>query len=250
MSSRTLNEYRIFCQTENKFVTAWSSIKPTLCPNSNSDTIDNNSVTIIDSISSNDVNIIQSDPGLTSGTYRIEGFSITIPANSTLSKDMSWPFNIAVMTINLYNSTEHIGDKVWGLAAPNTTIGVLTQSVSQGDTVIHVSPSVFKFIKIGQLITITNGHQKLDMEQCVHIDSVNNTLTCEIPANAPIAQNAYIQFTAQTIKNVVFGNSQTISMANKHLGSTPIPKGIISRLFYTNTGNFDKTFTYSVEYLL
>ena len=212
MTSRTLNEYRIFCDTENKFVTTWSSIKPTLCPNNSTDTIDSNSITIIDSVSSNDVNIIQSAPGWTNNSHRIEGFRMSIPANSTASLDMSWPYNIGIISINLYINAENIGDQIHGLVAPNTTIGTITQSVSQGDTVIHVSPSVFNFLKVGNCVTITNGQQKLDMEQCIHLDPVNNFVTCEVPANAPIAQNAYVQFTIEGIKNLEIGNADTIIM--------------------------------------
>jgi hypothetical protein len=250
MSSRTLNQYRIFCITEDKFVTCWSDIKPTICPNNNLDSIDNNSVTIVDTISNNDVNIIQSPAGLTNDTYRMEGFKLSIPANNVGIKDMSWPFNVSILTINLYANIENTGDMICGFAAPNTTIGILTQNVSQGDCLIHVSSSVFGFIKTGHIVTITNGRQKINLEQCIHIDTLNNTITCEIPANAPISQGAYIQFSAQTIKNLEIGNADTISIANKHVSSSSIPKGVICRFIYTNRSNFSKDFSYSVEYLL
>ena len=54
----SLNKYRIFCITENTYVYKWSSTLSTLtCSNNNQHTIDTNTITIIDTIERNDVNI-------------------------------------------------------------------------------------------------------------------------------------------------------------------------------------------------
>jgi hypothetical protein len=250
MSTRTLNKYRLFCVTENKFVDTWNDIKPSVCPTDGMHTIDTNSITIIDSISSNDVNVVQSQPGSTGDNYRVEGFSITIPANSQVYKDMSWNYPIGVMTVNFCIGSDHIGDIIDGYIAPNTTIGVLTQSVTQGDSVINVSHSVFQYLNVGYILTLTNGHQKVDLGECIHLDVPNNTITCELPANSPIAAGAYVQMSIHNIKNFqICEPANVVSLATKHLVSTALPKGIIARLVYTNKSNIDKTFSYYTEFL-
>ena len=44
-----------------------------------------------------------------------------IPANSTVSQDNLWPFNIGILTINLYTNAINNGDQVNGFVANGAT---------------------------------------------------------------------------------------------------------------------------------
>lgn len=62
-----VNQYRLFCITENVNVTCWRSEAdgaPTVCPNNNTHTINTESICIIDSVKSNDVNIASTSSGV------------------------------------------------------------------------------------------------------------------------------------------------------------------------------------------
>ena len=50
-----VNRYRYYCQTESNYVYKWDTSKPTVCVNNISHTVDSDSVTIIDTITNNDV---------------------------------------------------------------------------------------------------------------------------------------------------------------------------------------------------
>lgn len=50
--SRTVKNYRCFCNTESAYVYTWSTTAPTTCPNNNTHTIDPNSIVVVDSVSS------------------------------------------------------------------------------------------------------------------------------------------------------------------------------------------------------
>lgn len=40
----TVNKYRIYCNTENAWVETWAESEPTVCPNNNGHSVNNNSV--------------------------------------------------------------------------------------------------------------------------------------------------------------------------------------------------------------
>ena len=52
-----VNYFRYYCNTESNYVYKWDIINPSKCPNNNSHTIDSNSITIIDTIKTNDVSL-------------------------------------------------------------------------------------------------------------------------------------------------------------------------------------------------
>lgn len=56
----SINKYRIFCITENQYVYRWNNSSILTCPNNNTHTINTNTITIIETISQNDVNVTNS----------------------------------------------------------------------------------------------------------------------------------------------------------------------------------------------
>ena len=223
---------------------------PNTCPHNSSDTIDTNGIVIIDSISSNDVNIVQSIPGFTGEFYRSQGFNLTIPANTILSKTFSWPFNITLLTFSMQLNTANQNDTVNLFVAPNTTIGSLTRNITQGDTTIYVSPTTISNIHLGHNVTVTNGNQKIEMGQCINIDTTNNILTCDTPANISIMSGAYVQSSRHVLQDFYINASNVIyTLANKTINGMSLPKNTNSTIFYTNTSNNSKNFTFSIEFL-
>lgn len=53
-----LHKYRIKCNTENSYVFKWDKNQPIVCPNNNTHTIDNTSIAIVDSISENELKVL------------------------------------------------------------------------------------------------------------------------------------------------------------------------------------------------
>ena len=250
MSSRTLNQYRLFCITENIHIDTWSESPPSICQHNNSDTIDTSSIVIIDSISSNDVNIVQSTPGFTGEFYRSQGFNLVIPPNTIASKVFSWPFNITLLTFSMQLNSANEGDTVNLFVAPNTTIGSITRNITQGDTVIYVSSTVLSNIHFGHNVTITNGNQKIEMGECINIDLVNGILTCDTPANISIMSGAYVQSSRHTLKDFYINSSNIIyTLANKTINGMSLPKNTNNTIYYNNTSNTSKNFAFSIEFL-
>ena len=147
-------------------------------------------------------------------------------------------------------NTKNIGDTINLYVAPNTNIGTITQNITQNDTLINVSESVLTNISVGHLITITNGNQKIEMGQCINIDTINNKITCDIPANISILSGAYVQSSRQVVKDFYINTSNLLhTLANKTISRLSLPKNTNSSISYINTSNVEKTFTFSIEFL-
>lgn len=248
MTSRIVNNYRLYCNTENKFVTVWSPNKPTVCPNNIQDQIDTTSITIIDSINSNAVNIIQYSDGI-QGLYRVQSRSMFIPARQTISEDVSYKIPISILSMSFTTTRQNTGDLINCYVSPNTTIGGITSNINNGDTVIHVSPTVVTNIKRGYQVTITDGITILNMGECISINSNNNTIICDVQANGNINAGAHLQITVHNIKDFMVGPPASTVFNNKTLQTTLVPANTVMRVVYQNNSNIDTTFFRCLEYL-
>jgi uncharacterized protein (DUF1499 family) len=248
MASRTINNYRLLCNTEDKQVYTWDVSPPICCPNNNTHLIDTNSITIVDNINSTAVNIIQNTDNV-GDNYRVESFPINVPAGQTVISNYKWPYNISVLTINWTSDITNIGDQLDCYVAPNTVIGAITSNINVGDTVFNVSPTVIKNLQIGYMVTIINGNSNIELGECVSINSVTNQIKCTQIPNAPMPVGSYVAMTIHNVKNVILSLPDQIRLANKHLQTTFLPAGIVVRIIYKNNSNTDKKFVPFVEYL-
>lgn len=246
--SRSINNYRFYCRTESAFVYDWNTITPTKCPNDTTHTIDPNSISIIDSITSNSVNIIQSSPSI-NDNYRVESIYISIKPNELYTSLFSWPFNVGILTVNWNSGENNRGDIVNCYISPNTTIGAITQDIHQGDTVIHVSPSVLTYISKGYNVNITDGIQNLNLEQCIDTNSIDNTITVQNQVSTSMKAGSAVQMTIHNIKNIILTEPSQMRLATKHLSSSFLPANTQIKFTYQNNSNTAKTFCVFYEYL-
>lgn len=245
--NKNLSKYSIKCVSENKIIYTWDETSPQVCPNNTNHLIDLSSIKIVDTIVQNAVTIIQSN-GQTGDNYRVESKKLTIPANSTVHEDYTWNYPIAVMTINWYANDTNLGDMINGYVAPHTTIGAITSNITAGDTLIHVSSTIFTYIKLGYEVNITNGVTNIIMGEVTAIDKVNNTLILSIAATQNINAPAYLQMTIHNIYKVNLVPGIT-NLASKHIESSFLPKNTIARLEYINNSDSEKTFTFWYEFM-
>jgi hypothetical protein len=248
MSNQTLYQYRFHCNSEESLVYVWSTQAPTVCPNNNTHHIDPSTISIVDTVASNNVSIVQTT-GDIQNNYCCESKKITIPANSTISTVYTWPIDIAILTVNWTSEEIHRGDIINGYIAKNTTIGVITNSVSQGDTVLHVSPTVLSYINRGYLINLTDGISSIDLGQCLEINKTANTITCEIPAITNMSQWSYVRMTIHNMRNMIIDSPGKCALATKHLQASSLSQNTSVEVVYSNNTNIEKSFVFYVEFM-
>jgi len=241
----TVNLYRFYCNTESSLVSDWGTEIPLVCPNNSTHTINSNSIAIINSISENQVQVIP-QTNLTGGQYRAESISFTIPANSTVSHNNSWPFNISVKTVSFNTIAEQQGDVINSLIAPNTVIGYNTTNVNIGNTIFNVNNTVINYSKIGYLLSIKNGTNTSVLGQVINISG--NSVTCETPSTFNFNAGSQIMLTINNIRNFVIGPPGPVHLEASGSTSAIIPAGTIVDAQYTNNQNVSTIFNWNYEY--
>lgn len=238
--SRSINQYRIHCVTENKDVYNWNN--NITCPNDHTHQIDINSVSIFDTISSDVVTINQSNP-IIPGNWRVENDSFTVLPGEIYTSLITFKYPTGALTLNWTSYDIHAGDIINGYVGENTTIGIITQSISPGDTIYNVSPSVLKHLNLGFLVNITNGTQNIQLGECIKLDTINNTITCSIPCNISLSSHSLVQMTIWIIRDIYITGKSKVSLGVKHLNSDFLPANIINKFTYQNNGSVSKTFS-------
>lgn len=246
--SRTVYNYRFYCRTESIFVYTWDTISPIKCPNDATHNIDTSSISIIDNINNNSVSIIQSSSAI-NDNYRVECKYISVQPNELYTSLLSWPFNIGILTVNWNSGEINRGDIVNCYIAPNTTIGVITKNATQGDTLLHVSESVLKYINKGYIVNITDKTKNINLGQCTEINNQENTIKCEIPVSTDFNIGSILQMTVHNIKNIILTEPSQIRLATKHLSSSLLLANIPIKFTYQNNQDIIKTFAVFYEYL-
>ena len=77
--SHIVNQYRLFCISDNKFEYTWNTEEPTLCPTDTSHTIDTSSITVVN-VLENETIKIREESIPTGGNFRCEQHSSAISA--------------------------------------------------------------------------------------------------------------------------------------------------------------------------
>jgi len=249
----TLFKYKIFCETENQYVYTWcdnTQSAPQSCPNNTSHTI-SNTMSISDKVVSNNVKIQSSI--LPNNNFMTESFRLSnILPNSTQSMSISYPFDISIITVTMsvINNNGETNDSIDTIIAPDTVIGVNTQTVNISDTVIHVSPTVIANVNVGHFLNITNGTNINNLGRIVSIDNVNSTVTIETMAANTFAPLSYIRLNVYKIKNLLLDSTGTTSLTGVPTLTSRLQSHLPIKLIYTNNSTiYTKSINLIIQYL-
>lgn len=226
MATKTWYKYRVFCSSENQYVykTQDTDTHLTSCPNNASHTIVANSSNKVDSISDNTVVISLENTGnKTGGAYTLHGRTFTAYANTTTVDAFIMPIPITVLSGLFSSRPELEGDVVSVHILPQnpSTVGAITQNVSDGVSTITVSSTVLYMIELTkvaqiQLLETSSGRTSNKLE----VRSVNftdNTITFKTPINTEngqplLASNTTLVKLDTNIIGIVLANYTTDSV--------------------------------------
>ena len=246
----TVIHYDLYCITEAQRVQTWGTVRPTVCPNNNTHTIDSSSITSLEQISQTDT-IVSAPKEGTKGFYRVQGFPMTITAGTGIvsTMDVSFPYITSVRSTDLIVTTDNLGDHIEVISAPDTVVGSITAAVSIGNTIINVSPSALQNINSGFLISLSDGVNTSKLGECISVNNVAGTITVEIPANQNYSAvtPTYVRLTVSRIKNMNLVSAGIISLGASELGGSSNPANNVNRVIYTNNSSIAKTFNICAE---
>jgi hypothetical protein len=251
--AQTTYERKIYCITEAKFVSkiSYDNAVITVCPNNSSHEV--NALSEVD-VCTNEIEsmyIKTEQPGQsTQGNYDTNTYAFTISANSTVTNDISWDYDISALSYQFYCQPNETGNSVvmWGIV--NSPIGYITASVAANATVIHVSSTVQTYINIGYYAILTDGTNTDELGRVIAKDSNAGTITVATPATHSFspATPTYVKMKVRRT-NLELTAGQTFTVGTDHIGGAFIPKGIIMRVVYTNVNNTEVRFRPTVNHM-
>lgn len=187
-----LYEHRIFCLTEDAWVYLWKgdTVLLTTCPNNPAHTVLAGSASIINQVSTGIVTI-NKQPGFAVGTHvALQTVTLDAPASGSAQATATWPVNIAIYRVRVGITTQCVGCKLTAQADPHTTVGLLQAPVSASATVLSVTPATQALLAVGLNITLAQlviPFTTQEVGRLLSMDTVNNTITVEIPTSTPFA---------------------------------------------------------------
>lgn len=244
--STEVNQYRIFCVTENDYVYTWGTSPPTTCPNNSAHTIDTNSITIVQTVSTQVVKAAEDSDGYFETGHIVMNIPSAAPGTVS-SHDVVWPMNAILWRTLITPTTDMIGDVVTVIASPETTIGVITSSVSSGNTIFSVNSTVTDNIQRGMSVTIDDGVNKENLGRCTAIDKINGTITVATAVTNSYAAGTPIKIGVYVLNGIYFNNTETIDIGLKGMKGKIIDSGVILRVYYTNNSGTSKTIYWRYE---
>lgn len=248
----TVNQYRIYCNTEAKNIYQWGQQPPTTCPNNTAHIVNLNSISITDE-QGPALFSIKEESTPTGGHYRTETETINAVAgpNVTTKLQYSWPFDISVLTIYLLPSAANAGDNLSITVAADTVYGILGNDVFAGTTVIPVSQSVIDYIAKGYYAALNDGTNADSLGRVISINAINNTITVETATIHSFSASTptQVQVSVKPVDNIELVSGLQYTVGMKKIGASFIPANTMVTVEYVNKTVVPKKLVLTYEYL-
>jgi hypothetical protein len=255
MSGLILNQWRIFCVTENLFVYGYlpSTQTCSVCFNNNTHTINPNSISIVSTVTENTTVVSTQTPGSgNNGNYRCHRKQLIVAAgpNVISTQSTSYDYTVGILAFNMDITPSNIGDSFEIYIMPKTPIGVLTAAAAVGSTVISLPPSVIIYLQIGYQLSFTSSTTGLYEEESeiIAMNTTNNTVTLKTGVITGFNVGDYVGFLVCKFKTYYMAVSGTNTIGN-YLRAAQFPTSTSVQIRYTNFSSNSKIFVYGCEYL-
>ncbi len=223
----------------------FSSLVPTVCPNNSVHEIESSSVKIAGSYS--DIAKVEE---YSDGYFETSHVVMNIPSGTPgdiTEHDVSWPMNFLLWKTLITPTSDMIGDLITVVASPETTVGVLTQTVNIGDSTFNVNSTVTDNTWRGFRIVLDDTVNKEVLNRCSAVDSVNGTISTTATTSQSFAAGSAVKIGVYVLKDINVTDTQTIEIGAKGIKGKTIPANMILRVYYTNNSGTSKVLKWRVE---
>lgn len=245
----SINNYRLFCVTENTYVTSWGIDEPTTCPNNTAHTIDPTATVITQTISENKRVIENGVPGSYQSTTVVMPIPVGTPGDIT-TLDITFPCDIYIWTCEFVSDSSMVGDEFTVIVAPNTVVGVLTAPATIGATTITVNNTIFGIdYGRGVDIAITDGVNTQEVGRITNLDETNLTIEFETPLNYNFGPMSQILLNVHLIRHQkIYVANHSFLYGKKGFSARMVTKGYPFHFEYVNNTGTAKTLHFDMEY--
>lgn len=244
----TVNKYRIYCIDDSKWEYTWGETPPTTCPTNTAHAVNAGSVSIIDEVKTESVQIneVQIPAGSqpTGGFYRIKSQAFDAPASSTTTSTFSFPYPVAVISGYIKTDDSMRGDVLSVGVGYDTTLGLITANVTTGDTAINVNHSAVTnyYMRVGGFLRLTNGVVATPYYEIVSKNTSTDVVTIRTGVDQDFLSSVptYVQIAVIFADNIEFGCPDQYAMGISNIGASYVPANLVFRITYTNNGEASK----------
>jgi len=273
----TIYKFRVWCNTEQKFVEGWLEQTPTVCFNNCDHSIDTDKTSIIESKEDNTVSaFIKEEDIPTGGHFQCTTQHIQIPNTIGWHETTkSWPYPISMLAAQYIVSEANFGDEIEFSVGPKTVIGLIAKDIYAGENQIYVSSTVIQNAFVGCWICMCDGVNQFDFGRVLAIDEDSQTLTMENAAegqaqgssssssSSPQTSSSssggqplfyastptYVRMTVKMAFDFTLGAPGRYILGDSKIGGSYIPKDTIMLFRYYNKEAEAKVFDVIIEYL-
>lgn len=249
-----LNQWRIFCETENTWVYEWFDASITspsvVCFTNNSHSVNVNSLSISDTLESKEV-IVKEETTKTQGDFRTEGFKFDIPASSDYTGSITFPYPINLLAVWFNVNTENVGDELTVAFQPPYA-GTVAANISTPTTSVQVDLMTANLVNIGYNILLKRDSDNYteNLGEVLAVNKTTGVLTVSTATTDTFSIGDNVYFRVTGVKNLNLSSIGRHSIGTSKLGATFIMTGGVFYAHYTNnTPSSTKNFYYELEYL-
>lgn len=248
----SVNKWRIYCNTENKWVYKWEQeniTPPTVCFEDSSHDVNTESASVIERISNTEVKIKEENKK-TQGNYRTEGRRITAAAMAVTGDRFSMNYDINLTAIWLNINDEHKNDVLNCYYEPSYR-GTLVLDAVVNTSSVTVDSVTASVINIGHLICIPAGNEK-DVQilgEVVAKNTSTGVLTISENISKTVDKGAQVCIRVNGVKNFYLSSPGRHCIGANIIGSTYIDKSGLMIFSYSNKSISAKNFSYELEYM-
>ncbi len=220
--------WKHFCRTEGAYV--FSNSKDPICPVNGQHIID--------------PDLTESAPQTlftkSNGYIQLKTVEFTALGNSTTTHVIQFDVDVSIMRIDMEIEEANRGDIIWGARSPDTPLGPITNSISAGSNIIHISPIAASQLVPGFTVSVEEGANRDDFGPIISIDKINGILTMKNNStNNYNASTAAALLTIVSADNIKLGAPSSLSIGNGVSGSF-LPSTENITIKYTNNDPSDK----------
>jgi hypothetical protein len=248
--------FRLFCQTENKYVTTvikspGEPAPPTACPNNISHTIVTSATRLVRTTYSDEVQIFTNDTNFTNQYYYGTNDYIDIKfGDNVVSKDVQHPINMVLFAVHVSSSGANHGDSVQFVMFPDTNLGPISNNLVIGDTKITLMPSQLQYLTEGFYVNLSEGSTTFNGGRIISIDWVNSQIYIENPVTSAFTQGVANLLFSVHVGDLKFFESteHTLTLGQITAKGGHLPANSVMRFIYNNLSGGQKTIRVTFEY--
>lgn len=233
--SSSVNRYKIYCSTEAKYVEGWGTATPTTCYNNNTHTVNADSWQLIETIST-DIVKIKEDSVIIPRNVLIKHIEFAdVESNTEQSQYFTFDMVTSMYSFTLVVDDTNKGDEFTIAVNPDTTLGLITQNITAGDTLLYAPPGLLAYGWNGFELKVTDGTNTDELGRILSINKTTGVVTFETPTIHNFSSsNSLVKMTYYTMKNLKIGAPGVLRFGDDVIGGSTPPVGTVVKFTYKN----------------